>query len=100
MADPSISLYFHIIRKKQYVYEGSQGNIDMPDGFASFLDDKCIQKHKNQKGFINELYITVSYKVKRNLNVSFINDFFEKFSKNSKKKSEDESMIEVFEQLQ
>ena len=100
MADPSVSLYFHIIRKKQDVYEGSLGNINMPDGFASFLDDKWIQKHKNQKGFVNELYITVSYKVKRNFNVSFINDFFEKFSKNPKKRTEDESMVEGFEQLQ
>jgi type IV secretion system protein VirB4 len=40
VADPSVSLYFHIIRKKQDVYEGSLGNINMPDGFASFLDDK------------------------------------------------------------
>ena len=100
MADPSISLYFHIVRKKQDVYEGSQGSIDMPDGFASFLDDKWVQKHKNHKGFLNELYITICYKVKKNINVSFISDFLEKFSKNSNKKTEDESMIEGFEQLQ
>lgn len=100
MADPNINLYFHIIRRKQDVYAGSINNVDMPDGFASYLDQKWIQNHKNHKGFLNELYITISYKVKRGINVSFIDDLFSKFSKKATKNSENESMVEGFEQLQ
>jgi type IV secretion system protein VirB4 len=36
----------------------------MPEGFASYLDQKWFEKHKNRKAYTNELYITV---IKRNL---------------------------------
>ena len=97
MADPNINLYFHIIRRKQDVYPGAGDNVDMPDGFASYLDQKWVQNHKNHKGFSNELYITVSYKVKKGVNISFIDSLF---SKKGSSNSGNESMIEGFEQLQ
>ena len=97
MADPCINLYFHIIRRKQDVYSGASNSIDMPDGFASYLDQKWVQNHQNHKGFLNELYITISYKVKKGINISFIDNLF---SKKEARNSENESMIEGFEQLQ
>jgi type IV secretion system protein VirB4 len=97
MADPNISLYFHIIRKKQDVYTGALNSIDMPDGFASYLDQKWVQNHKSHKGFLNELYITVSYKIKKSINMSFVDTWF---SKKDQKHTQDESMVEGFEQLQ
>jgi type IV secretion system protein VirB4 len=100
MADPSINLYFHIIRKKQDVYQNLSNNVDMPDGFANYLDKKWIEKHKYHKGFSNELYVTVSYKVKKNLDISFLEDIAAKFRKTGKKQVQNDSMVEGFEQLQ
>ncbi|MDZ5762040.1 Type IV secretion system protein VirB4 [Candidatus Cyrtobacter comes] len=55
----NISLYFHIIRAKRQAYEDDYFNPSMPDGFASYLDEKWRQKHINKKTFENELYISV-----------------------------------------
>lgn len=53
-----ISLYFHIIRKKQQAYS-HDFNPNMPLGFASYLDDVWREKYKSKQAFVNELYITV-----------------------------------------
>ena len=97
MADPSINLYFHIIRRKQDVYSCAINSIDMPDGFASYLDQKWVQNRKNHRGFLNDLYITVVYKIKKGINISFIDNLF---SKKNSESDENESMIEGFEQIQ
>jgi type IV secretion system protein VirB4 len=64
MSSADIGLYFHIIRKQQQAYPDDYSSVDMPEGFASYLDQKWFEKHKNRKAYTNELYITV---VKRNL---------------------------------
>jgi type IV secretion system protein VirB4 len=101
MADPSITLHFHVIRKKRDVYADLGNNADIPDGFASYLDQKWIQKQKNNKGFSNDLYITISYKVSKGINFSFLDDLVDKvLKKNRKKAAQNENMLEGFEQVQ
>jgi type IV secretion system protein VirB4 len=99
MADPNINLSFHIIRKNQDIFAELQGNANMPDGFAHYLDEKWIEKNKNNKGFSNELYITICYKISKRVDLSFIDNWMDKFSK-KKTASSDETMIEGYEQLQ
>src|SRR5205085_11790823 len=59
IASEKIGLYFHMVRRKQKVYPDSYASIDMPDGFALYLDKKWVQKHRNKLAFVNEMYITV-----------------------------------------
>ncbi len=101
MSDPNLCLYFHNIRRKQDVYEDMLSDVDMPDGFASYLDQRWREKHKNHKGFLNYLYITVGYKLKGGFDTSFFYDILCKiYPKKSSQQPKDDSMIEGFEQLQ
>ncbi len=59
MATSNLSLYFHIVRRNQKAYPDDYVCADMPDGFASYLDQKWINKYKNKKAFVNELYVTI-----------------------------------------
>jgi type IV secretion system protein VirB4 len=59
MASGNLGLYFHIIRKRQQAYPDDYASVDMPDGFALYLDQKWFQKNKNKKAFANELFITI-----------------------------------------
>lgn len=59
MASPTLGLYFHVIRRKQQVYPENYASIDMPEGFAKYLDQKWFQKNRNREAFTNEIYITL-----------------------------------------
>mgnify|MGYP000359398874 CR=1 FL=1 len=62
VASSDLVIYLHIVRKKQKAYDESYVSADMPDGFASYLDKKWVNKYKDQKAFANELYITIVHK--------------------------------------
>lgn len=59
MASNNLCLYFHIIRRQQQVYPDDYASIDMPDGFALYLDQAWFAKNKNKKAYVNELYVSV-----------------------------------------
>lgn len=59
IASEKIGLYFHMVRRRQKVYPDNYASIDMPDGFALYLDKKWVQKNRNKLAFVNEMYITV-----------------------------------------
>ena len=59
VASEKIGLYFHMIRRKQKVYPDNYSSIDMPDGFALYLDQKWVGKHRKKLAFVNELYVTI-----------------------------------------
>lgn len=59
MASGNLSLYFHIVRRKRKPYPDDYINPDIPDGFATYLDQRWVNKYKNKEAFINELYVTV-----------------------------------------
>lgn len=59
MATADLGLYFHIVRRKQKTYPDDYASVDMPDGFALYLDQQWVAKHKNNNAYVNELYITI-----------------------------------------
>ena len=75
MGDNDIALYFHIIRKEHQPYPEGYYNVDMPKGFASYLDQKWCCRHQSKKAYINELYISI---IRKGITVenSIIDKFF------------------------
>ncbi|MFN5382900.1 MAG: VirB4 family type IV secretion/conjugal transfer ATPase [Alphaproteobacteria bacterium] len=59
MSDGGVELYFHIVRRQEQLYADDYVSLDMPDGFATYLDQKWAEKNRYKKAFINELYISV-----------------------------------------
>ena len=57
----SISLYFHVIRRKENTFARVSENHDkeMPDLFSRCLEDEWRKKHEFQKNYINEIYISI-----------------------------------------
>lgn len=59
IASENTHLYFHLVRRRQPAYPDDYASIDMPDGFATYLDQKWVEKSRNKKGFVNELYFSI-----------------------------------------
>ncbi len=55
MADGSIALWFHTIRRRKGGFPAGT----MPPGFASFVNEKWYKKHHSKDSYVNELYISV-----------------------------------------
>jgi type IV secretion system protein VirB4 len=67
LANPNVMLYFHIIRRRQPPYPKDYASADMPDGFALYLDKKWVEKSRNKRAFVNELYVSVVRKTNVNI---------------------------------
>ena len=98
MGDNNIALYFHIIRKEHQPYSAGYYNIDMPEGFASYLDQKWCHRHQNRKAYINELYISI---IRKGITVknSIIDKFFNLVDPSSNKEWY-KPLWEAYEQLE
>jgi type IV secretion system protein VirB4 len=59
LAGSNCSFYFHILRRKEQIYPHDYASIDMPDGFALYLDEKWVEKHRKHDAYVNELYVSV-----------------------------------------
>jgi type IV secretion system protein VirB4 len=79
----AVSLYFHTVRRRKSTFEENEGH-SMPPGFATYLEDQWREKHINQKSFINELYITIIRKNKKQ-GVAAIEGFLEKLQNRADK---------------
>ncbi len=53
------SFYFHLVRLRKQVYPDDYASVDMPDGFALYLDQKWVDKHRDQDAYVNEIYISI-----------------------------------------
>ncbi len=53
------NFYFHLVRLRKQVYPEDYASVDMPDGFASYLDQKWVDKHRDQEAYTNELYVSI-----------------------------------------
>ncbi|KIE06097.1 Type IV secretion system ATPase VirB4 [Candidatus Jidaibacter acanthamoeba] len=100
MASGNLGLYFHIIRKRQQVYPDDYASIDMPDGFALYLDQKWFQKNKDKQAFTNELYISVVRKIEAGLSIGGIESMLKKLMQGGDKGARDIAMREAYEQLE
>ena len=98
MGDNNIALYFHIVRKEHQAYPDDYYNIDIPDGFASYLDQKWCKRRQNTKSYINELYVSIIRK-----SISSKNSMFDKLFNlfnNSDGKEWYRTLREAYEQLE
>lgn len=93
------SLYFHTIRRRQDIFKDSKKALEkMPFGFARTLEQEWQNKHKSQKSYTNELYVTI-IKKHRKLSADFIGKFFKKFNKKIENKPWEVNMREAYEEL-
>lgn len=95
-----IAIYTHAIRRNQPTYADDYTSVDMPDGFARYLDDLWVEKQRAKKAFVNELYISV---IKRPLSgggMSWIEGMVRKLLRGSDKKAYKALMQEMFEELE
>lgn len=92
-----ISLYFHIVRRKQSVFEPGE-QVSMPRGFASYLEKEWRAKHVSQQSFINELYITVlRRKTKKGLGM--VESMMQKLQQKADKTLWERNMREAYQEL-
>ncbi|MFI4983577.1 MAG: VirB4 family type IV secretion/conjugal transfer ATPase [Rickettsiales bacterium] len=100
MATSDISFSFNIMRRKQKIYPDDYASVDMPEGFALYLDKKWVDKHRNVDAYVNELYISLIKKAK-NLNImSGLDTIISMISKNNQNSDYELSMREALEELE
>ncbi|RZI46018.1 VirB4 family type IV secretion/conjugal transfer ATPase [Rickettsiales endosymbiont of Peranema trichophorum] len=100
MAAGNLGLYFHIIRQRHQVYPDDYASVDMPDGFALYLDQKWFEKNKNKNAFVNKLYISVVRKAPGALSIDIIGNVAQKIFQDGGKDAWASEMQEAYEQLE
>lgn len=99
MATSDINFCFHMMRRKQKIYPDNYASVDMPEGFALYLDKKWVDKHRDIDAYVNELYITLIKKAKNFNPLSGLDSILGKFIKNAKNIDYELMMREVLEEL-
>jgi type IV secretion system protein VirB4 len=99
MSSPTLGLYFHVIRRKQQVYPENYSSIDMPEGFAKYLDQKWFHKHKDRLAFTNELYISLINKPEAAAAGALLDKFNSIGNPDAAKEGKGERLFESYEQL-
>ncbi len=95
----SISLYFHIIRRRESVIDRAAGHADrMPDNFSRYLEEQWQNKHDYKKSFTNELYISV-LKKRSSKGIAAIEDFIQKVQEKADTKLWEATIKESFSEL-
>ena len=69
MGSERLMLYTHVIRKQKDIYPKNYSSLDMPEGFAEYLDQQWVENNRNRKAFINEIYIALVYDAPGGINV-------------------------------
>lgn len=100
LSGSGVSLYFHMIRRKQPAYPPDYAPVDMPDGFALYLDNKWVARHKNKQAFVNELYITVIKKPTSTGALSGVEDLVKGVLRGADKEAWALTMREAYEELE
>jgi type IV secretion system protein VirB4 len=99
MSSGSLSLYFHMIRKQQSSYPEGYTSMDMPEGFATYLDQQWYEKHRDAKTFSNELYISLILRPEES-GVAGIENVFKKIVYGADKEAKAESLREYYDGLE
>ncbi len=92
-----ISLYFHVIRRKQPVFEADE-EVKMPRGFAAYMEKEWRSKHVSHQSFINELFVTIIRK-KSKKGISGIEGIMEKLQQKADKSLWERGMREAYQEL-
>ncbi len=100
LSNANVGLYFHVLRRKQSTYPEDYNNVDMPNGFAKYLDDVWVKRQKEKQAFVNDIYISVIKRPTAGASISGIEDWIRKMIKGSDVKAEKAMMQEMFEELE
>lgn len=92
-----ISLYFHTVRRKQSVFNAGDA-VNMPRGFASYMEKEWRAKHVSHQSFVNELYITI---LRRRSKQGFgmIESLMERMQQKADKSLWERNMREAYQEL-
>lgn len=100
LSSPSLSLKFHIFRRRESVFSDGFGTKPMQNYFANYVNEEWIKKHKNHQAFINELYITVVKKPKQSATgMSLIPTLLDKLQGGGANKGWENSMCALAEEM-
>ncbi len=95
----SVSLYFHVIRRKENIFARNKDIIEnMPDHFSKYLESEWHKKHEYSKNYVNELYISI-VKARSGSSVAYFEDLFRKIQEKADSKLWNESMRESYNEL-
>jgi len=90
----NFALWFHTIRRR--VPATSYGK--MPNGFARYVDKRWKQKQRQNKAFVNELYISICIKPDTK-GAAKVGHFLDKMNQKASKGAADRAMIEKYKEL-
>lgn len=98
MASGSIGLYFHIIRRRQNIFDGNFAGEYLDNFFIDSVNSKWTEVQKKNKGFVNELYITVIRKSDTK-GIAALAYFLKKFKQKTSKATWEQDMNDAHEEL-
>ncbi len=97
VAAGQISLYFHIIRRKQSAFEHGD-EATMPRGFAAYLEKEWRAKHATSQNFVNELYVSIIRKNNKK-GVAMLEGMVEKVQQKADRSLWERNMREAYQEL-
>ncbi|MBL0318322.1 MAG: VirB4 family type IV secretion/conjugal transfer ATPase [Alphaproteobacteria bacterium] len=99
MASGEFALYFHVIRRRQNVFDTSEPEYEVPSFFANQLAKVWHQKHMREQCFVNDIYVTVIRKPDT-AGVAYFEHLLKKLEYQTDKGAWERGMRELEEDLQ
>ena len=97
MATGSFGLYFHLLRRKYDIFSGDFGSRYTNNYFIDYLAEQWREKQQVNKGFKNELYITL---VKQTDSIANMGGILNMFKKGSQKQNWEANLKESHGELE
>lgn len=94
MADGSLAVWMHIIRRRKSVFPGGK----MSSNFARVVNEKWKQKHHTKEAFVNELYLSIIRKADTEGAAVFAH-WYKKLSDSTDEVSKTESLRDAHKEL-
>lgn len=103
LSSGSISIYFHTIRRRKSL-ENHQSSIpidpsvDIPNDFVSYLEREWKKKYSTLESYVNELYITITFKPDKG-GAAIFEHWYKQLMQKSDKNKWGEDMREMYDGL-
>lgn len=97
LSSGSFGLYFHIIRRKQALYDDADIG-DRAEGFAAFVENEWRRRHITRKAFVNELYITIIRRADTK-GAAIVEYLYKRLQQTADKSQWERDMREAYEEL-
>lgn len=95
----SVSLYFHVIRRKENIFAKRSENLDqLSDKFSRYLEEEWQRKHAYKKNYVNEIYISI-IKSRSAKGIAAVEGFLQKLQEKADPKLWESLMRESYNEL-